>query len=373
MAINGQYIERSLIKSFDFALLGITIALCSVGVGAIYSATLQSESVYLHELYARQSAWVFFSLVVMAVVIRVDYRVIERFAYLLFFLGIISLVMVEISGKTVGGSQRWLSMGGFNLQPSELVKVIVIIACARILDDMDKDGGLTLIDLLKPAILISIPFMIVATQPDLGTAIIYFIILAGIAFINGVHRNTLVGMASALAFLAPVAWYLLKPYQKTRILTLLNPEADPMGRGYHIIQSKIAVGSGGLWGKGIFNGTQSKLNFLPEKHTDFIFSVVAEEVGFFGSMLLIALFFFLVMRIIDTAIHSKDKFGSLIAGGVATMFSFNIIYNIGMTLGLFPIVGVPLPFISYGGSSLLTNFVAIGLVLNISMRRFSVK
>jgi len=224
---------------------------------------------------------------------------------------------------------------------------------------------------LKPAFFAAIPFLIVARQPDLGTALIYIILFASITLFAGIKKRIIIQTAALMAILAPLFWLFLKPYQKKRILTLLDPESDPMGQGYQIIQSKIAIGSGGLWGKGLFEGTQSKLNFLPAKHTDFIFSVVAEEVGFVGSIILIVIFFFFIMRVMETAIHSKDKFGALIAVGVGSMITFNLLYNIGMTLGLLPIVGLTAPFISYGGSSLLTNFIGIGLVLNVSYRRFA--
>jgi rod shape determining protein RodA len=366
-------LETSRLKNFDFALLGMALALSGFGALAIYSANMQSDSAYLNGLYLRQFVWIGVGLAAGGVAAWVDYRMIERFAYPIFLAGVIALALVEVSGRMAGGSQRWLHLGAFNFQPSELMKIAVIILVARILDDTDRDGNLGLRELIKPGLLVAIPFALVAKQPDLGTAGIYMILFAGIALFNGVHRGTLAKVIGAVALVAPAAWlFLLKPYQKKRVLTLLDPEADPMGQGYHIIQSKIAIGSGGLWGKGVFEGTQSKLNFLPEKHTDFIFSVIAEEIGFFGAFILILLFFFLIMRMVETLVHARDKFGALMVAGIAVMTSFHLLYNIGMTLGLFPIVGVPLPFISYGGSAMVTNAVAIGLVLNVSMRRFSV-
>ncbi|HEB70998.1 MAG TPA: rod shape-determining protein RodA [Nitrospirae bacterium] len=369
----GEYLKRGFWRNFDTTLLVITILLCAFGVVSIYSANLQSESPFLHGLYIRQIYWIGISLMVMGAVTLIDYRFIERMAYPLYFAGVITLVSVNYSGRIIGGSQRWISMYGFNLQPSELMKIIVIIFVARIFDDMRKEGNLGARDLIKPLILVSIPFLIVAKQPDLGTAVIYMILFASIAFFNGISRKLLLKAAGALALLAPAFWFLLKPYQKERILGILNPEADPMGHGYHIIQSKIAIGSGGMWGKGIFEGTQSKLNFLPAKHTDFIFSVFSEEVGFVGSMVLIAIFFLFIMRFIEVILHANDKFGSLVVVGIMSMIAFNFFYNIGMTLGLFPIVGIPLPFISYGGSSLLTNFIGVGLALNVSLGRYRVE
>ncbi len=369
---SSDFIEKGIGKNFDYILLGITIVLSMVGVVAIYSANLQSESHYLHGLYLRQLVWIAISLAGMMLVTFINYQHIERFVYPLFALGLGMLALVDVMGRVIGGSQRWISFAGFNFQPSELVKLLVIIVVARILVDTEKTGGLGIPDLIKPGLVIAIPFVMVARQPDLSTAGIFFIIFAGIAYFNGIKKATIVRLSALVTLVAPIGWYLMKPYQKKRILTMLNPEEDPMGRGYHIIQSKIAIGSGGVWGKGLFAGTQSKLNFLPEKHTDFIFSVVAEEIGFIGSLILLFLFLFLILRIIDTALNARDKFGSLVCAGVVVMISFNVVYNIGMTLGLFPITGIPLPFLSYGGSSLLTNFMAIGLVLNISMRRFMI-
>ncbi|MGK7345989.1 MAG: rod shape-determining protein RodA [Candidatus Nitrospinota bacterium M3_3B_026] len=368
--MTGEYLERRRWRDFDFALLGVTVLLLAAGVAAVYSANLQSDSAFLKNLYARQLYWIAFCLIAVVPVLLLDYHSIERMAYPLYFTGLGLLIMVEIIGREGGGAQRWLSFGGFNVQPSEIMKILVIILLARILDERDDTSDMGLKDLVKPALVAAVPFVMVAKQPDLGTATVYLAIFAGMALMTGVERRALGYITASAALILPVSWLMLKPYQKNRILTLLNPEADPMGQGYHIIQSKIAVGSGGLWGKGIFEGTQSKLNFLPEKHTDFIFSVVAEEVGLIGSLILIALFYFLILRILDVSINARDKFGSLAAVGVGVMMSFNFLYNIGMTLGLFPIVGIPLPFISYGGSSLLTNLVGVGLVLNVSLRRF---
>lgn len=365
-----EYLERGRWRKFDFTLIATALALCAIGVVAIYSANMNSDSALQQQYFVRQVYWISISLAAALLVFMIDYRLIERAAYPLFFLGAGSLILVDMIGREVGGSQRWLSLGGFNLQPSELMKIIIIILIARVMDDMNKDSEIGFRDLIKPAALVSIPFFMVAKQPDLGTAMIYIIVFAFMVFFTGIAKRTMIWIGAGISVSAPVFWFLLKPYQKNRILTIINPEADPMGQGYQAIQSKIAIGSGGVWGKGIFEGTQSKLNFLPAKHTDFVFSVVAEEVGFIGSVALIILFFFLIMRILDIALHARDRFGALVTAGVCAMISFNLLYNIGMTLGLFPIVGVPLPFISYGGSALLTNFICIGLVLNVSFRRF---
>ncbi|MBF0170712.1 MAG: rod shape-determining protein RodA [Nitrospinae bacterium] len=366
----GGSVEQGRFKDFDSMLLGMTLLLAAAGVLAIYSANMQSEP-HLQGLYLRQAMWIGIALVAAGIATAVDYHLIQRLAYPIYALLLSALIFVEVSGHIAGGAQRWLNLGGVNLQPSEMMKLAVIILTAHLLDAKESEENLGFRELAFPLLMVAIPFLLVAKQPDLGTAGIYLILFGGMALVNGIRKGTLVTVAGLVAILLPSGWFLLKEYQKNRILTLLNPEADPMGQGYHTIQSKIAIGSGGLWGKGIFEGTQSKLNFLPEKHTDFIFSVVTEEIGFFGSLVLIALFFFLVMRLIDIIRHARDKFGALLVTGVTIFISFHALYNMGMTLGLFPIVGVPLPFISYGGSSLVTNFIAIGLALNVSLRRFS--
>jgi rod shape determining protein RodA len=370
--MTGEYLTRSPVRSFDFVLAGCALLLCGVGALAIYSANLQSESAYIKNLYLRQAIWIGVAFVMMIAAAMFDYRTYERMAWPVYWVGVASVAYVTFAGKTVMGAQRWLTVGGMNIQPSEFMKIAIILLLTRMLDDLEKEGDLVLTELIKPLAFTLIPFLMVARQPDLGTAMIYLVIFTGMTLFHGVNKITIAKTVAALAALAPIGWLLLKPYQKNRVLTLLNPELDPMGKGYHIIQSKIAIGSGGLWGKGIFEGSQSKLNFLPEKHTDFIFSVISEEVGFIGSIVIIAIFFFLIMRIIEAAMHSRDKCGSLMVCGVATMITFNFVYNIGMTLGLFPIVGVPLPFISYGGSAIVANAIGLGLVLNVSLRRFNV-
>jgi rod shape determining protein RodA len=365
-----QYAQRRFFNVFDFPLLGLALLLCAAGVAAIYSANLQSESALMKSLYIRQLYWIALSLLAMAAAMMVDYRTLERFAYPLYSLGLMILGATLITGRAAGGSRRWIGLAGVNFQPSEIMKIVLIIALARMFDDMMKKENLGAADLVKPGLLTLAPFLMVAAQPDLGTAMVLLFLFILTAFFNGLRRSFVARVLGLMAMAAPAFWFLLKPYQQKRILTLLNPEGDPMGHGYHIIQSKIAIGSGGLWGKGIFMGTQSKLNFLPAKHTDFIFSVLAEEVGFFGAMALIAVFFILILRMMEVMGMAKDKFGSLLVMGVAGMISFNFIFNIGMTMGLFPVVGIPLPFISYGGSALIANFIGLGLILNVSMGRF---
>jgi len=363
-------VEKRLSANFDWFLFGMTLVLSGIGILVIYSANLNSQSEAFHSLYVRQLWWCFYGMAALLMVLCIDYRMLARFAYPIYFVNVVMLVFVLMDSPTIGGSQRWVLLGPMNFQPSEVMKIVLIITLARYFDDRKVSGRYNLTELVKPAILVGIPFLLVAKQPDLGTASIFLVIFFFITVMNGMKFRSLIKLIAGGIVVLPVFWFSLKEYQQQRILTLINPEADPLGKGYQIIQSKIAVGSGGFLGKGLFKGTQSKLDFLPAKHTDFIFSVWSEELGFLGATVVLFLYLIFLLRMIDLIYQAKDKFGSLIVVGIVSILSFHIIFNVGMTLGLFPVVGIPLPFMSYGGSSLFTTLVAVGLLLNISMRRF---
>ena len=261
-------------------------------------------------------------------------------------------------------------MGFFSFQPSEIVKIFVIFALARYFSRREYPQGLGFRNLVGPGLLVGAPFVLILIQPDLGTALhLAFACLSVLMFLK-VRRSVLLALGGFLALAMPFVWHFLKAYQKQRIMTFLNPEKDPLGAGYHIIQSKIAVGSGQFWGKGFLKGTQSQLRFLPEQHTDFAFSVFAEEWGFAGSAVMLILFLALFVFGLQIVKRSQDRFGALLALGLLALIFWQMIINISMVTGLMPVVGIPLPFISYGGSSLVTIFVAVGFLLNISMRRF---
>jgi rod shape determining protein RodA len=300
----------------------------------------------------------------------VDYQYLGRGAYLLLALGILLLIAVFMVGRVASGARRWLVLGPLSFQPSEAVKVFLVLSFAQYFTEARRQGGLRCRDLLIPLFMVGVPFALVAKQPDLGTALVLFFMACILIFASGFPLKILLSIMGGGLIIMPIGWNFLKDYQKVRIITLLNPDFDPLGAGYHSWQSKIAIGSGGFWGKGFLAGTQSGLNFLPEKHTDFIFAVFAEEWGFVGTAALIVLYLSLVLRGISIAYTSKDRLGSLIATGVVAMLSVYILFNIGMTVGLTPVVGLPLPLFSYGGSSMLATMVAIGLLLNIRMRRF---
>jgi rod shape determining protein RodA len=284
---------------------------------------------------------------------------------------VVLLLLVLVAGKTSMGATRWLHLGFFNIQPSEPMKIVIIMTFARFFTSFQTMQGLSLRELGLPLLILAVPALLIMKQPDLGTAIMIILIVGTIILYVGVRWSTIVTLVLAAIPSGYVGWhYLLRDYQKNRILNFVNPERDPLKSGYHLIQSKIAVGSGGLSGKGFMLGTQSQLRFLPEQHTDFAFSVFAEEWGFVGCLVVIVLYLLLVLWGLQVAARCNDRFGSLLAVGVTTMLGWHIIINMGMVIGLFPVVGVPLPFFSYGGTSMVTSMIGIGVLLNISMRRF---
>jgi rod shape determining protein RodA len=294
----------------------------------------------------------------------------DRWSQPIYFVGIVLLLVVLFYGKYVGGSKRWLIIGPVSFQPSELVKIAVILALAHYYSKDAKTRGFTLRELIRPAMIVMLPVILIVMQPDLGTAGLLVLIAGSITVFVKIERRSFAFLIACGTILVPLIWFFLKEYQKKRILVFLNPDRDPLGAGYHIIQSKIAIGSGMLSGKGYLKGTQNALSFLPEEHTDFIFSVLAEEWGFLGSIALVLLFLILIIWGLNVAYGCREPFGTILAVGVTAMIFWQAFINIGMSMGLLPVVGVPLPFVSYGGSSVLTTAISIGLLLNVSMRRF---
>jgi rod shape determining protein RodA len=340
-----------------------------VGVLVIYSANHGRPEEYFRSLYIKQIYWILYGLVALCIALIVDYRVLSRHAYLIYFITLMGLVYVLINGTVVSGSRRWIHIGSVSIQISEFAKIALIIVLAKYFESGKVQGKFQFRDLVIPFLLTAIIGGLIVVQPDLGTTMIIFFIF--LIFLTAIEFNyrTLLKLFALGTLLTPFLWFVLKDYQKTRVFTLFNPELDPLGAGYHTIQSKIAIGSGELWGKGLFGGTQSRLNFLPEKHTDFIFSVFAEETGFAGVLVLLTIYLVIIMKGLHIAFRAADRFGLFMALGLIGSIAFYVIFNIGMTMGLFPVTGVPLPLMSYGGSALVTNFFAIGLLLNIEMRR----
>jgi rod shape determining protein RodA len=363
-------IDRRMLLNIDWMLLLLVFGIGALGLITVYSATNGRLETHLDGLYLKQIYWFCAGLALMVVVTLVDYQHLSRGAYLLLVLGILLLAGVFAFGRVASGARRWLTIGPLSIQPSEIVKVFLVLSFARYFTDIRRDGGLRLRDLLIPCVMVVVPFVLIAKQPDLGTALVLFFVACTLVFASGFPLKILLSLMGVGVIALPISWIFLKDYQKVRVITLLNPDFDPLGAGYHSWQSKIAIGSGGFWGKGFLAGTQSGLNFLPEKHTDFIFAVFAEEWGFVGTAVLLVLYMALVLRGLSIAYTSKDRLGSLIATGVVAMLSVYILFNIGMTVGLTPVVGLPLPLFSYGGSSLLATMIAVGLLLNIRMRRF---
>ena len=297
-----------------------------------------------------------------------DYKVLGKMANTLYGINMLMLLAVMFIGQSALGAQRWIQLGPISLQPSEFSKLIMIIALADMLDR--KKGQLNSFQDIIPIFLyVGIPFLLVLKQPDLGTSLVFMAILFGMIFIAGIRTKLLMIIFGAGITFMPFFWHFLKDYQKQRLTVFIDPYVDPLGSGYHIIQSKIAIGSGMLFGKGLFGGTQSQLYFLPENHTDFIFAVIGEELGFVGAALILLLYFIVLYRGIKIAGSARDNFGMLLATGITSMLAFHVLVNVGMTAGIMPVTGIPLPLMSYGVSALTTNMISIGILLNIYMRR----
>ncbi|MSN24417.1 MAG: rod shape-determining protein RodA [Geobacter sp.] len=363
-------IDRRLLTNFDLILAGLVIVVCLLGIMNIYSATTPYKVIGT-AYYIKQLYWMLAGITISMLVCSVDYHILEDLSYWFYGFLILLLLAVLLFGRSSMGAKRWLNLGLFNIQPSELMKIVIIITFARFFNNFHSVGGLTIRDVLFPLGILALPAALIMKQPDLGTAVLVILIATSMTFYIGLRWTTIV---SFVCVTIPVIWlgwaHFLRPYQKNRVLDFLNPERSRLGSGYHIIQSKIAVGSGGIAGKGFIKGTQSQLRFLPEQHTDFAFSVFAEEWGFVGCLLLIAIYMSLVLWGLNIARRCNDRFGGLLAVGVTSMLFWHIVINMGMVIGLFPVVGVPLPFFSYGGTSMITSMVGIGLLQNVSMRRF---
>jgi rod shape determining protein RodA len=363
-------LDRRLILNFDWTLLVLVLLLSGIGLVNIYSTGFSLTDFHRTPLYVKQIQWILLGIAGMAVAFFVDYRFLGRHAYTVYGISVILLLVVSAAGYTTRGSQRWIAIGGFTFQPSELVKLTIILALAKYFDRHQLGRNCRLRELFIPFLIVMIPFLFILKQPDLGTGLILLILFLSVVFFVGIDWRSFLTAAAGGIILAPIGWYLLKDYQKERILTFFNPERDPLGSGYHIIQSMIAVGSGGLIGKGFLKGSQTQLKFLPEQQTDFVFSVFAEEWGFIGGMILVVMFLSLILWGLKIVVHSKDYLGAIVAFGITMLIFWEVFINVGMVLGILPVVGIPLPFLSYGGSSMVVLMTAVGLLMNISVRRF---
>ncbi len=359
---------KRIVRNLDWWLLGAVLVLMSCGLILIESATYSfAESTGRAWHVDRQATFMIVALIMAAVSLKFDYRVLKSYATYMYIGNVILLLAVMVFGVTMLGAQRWIQIGPVSFQPSEFAKVFLIICLAAFMEKR-IEWLESFKDYLPVFCYIFIPFILVMKQPDLGTSLTFIAILLGMIFVSGFKYNWFAKLSVLFVALLPAFWMILKDYQKNRIRVFLDPELDPFGSGYHVIQSKIAIGSGGFFGKGWLEGTQSQLNFLPENHTDFIFAVVGEEFGFIGCVFIISLYMIIIWRAITIALNAEDDFGTLLAVGVASMFMFHIVVNIGMTAGVMPVTGVPLPFLSYGVSSLTTNVALVALLQNIKVR-----
>ena len=362
-------LSKRLLRRTDLTLIAATAAIVIMSLVIIGSAThVNTPSEERYWFVQRQGISILVDIGLAIFLMNFDYKVLQRYGHHFYEFNLILLVLVMLIGQTALGAQRWIALGPISIQPSEFSKLIMIISLAAILE---KKGGKinTLKGLLPVAAYVGVPFILVLKQPDLGTSLVFLAIFVGMIFIAGIRLRLLMGFFVAGMAALPVVWHFLKDYQKMRIMVFLDPNVDPLGAGYHIIQSKIAIGSGMLFGKGLFGGTQSQLNFLPENHTDFIFSVVGEELGFVGCVILLLLYLVILWRGLQIARDASDTFGRLLAVGIISMIAFHVLVNVGMTMGIMPVTGIPLPLMSYGVSSLTTNIMAIAILLNIRLRR----
>ncbi len=371
-------LDRRQFANLPWGFVGLIMAIALIGLVTVYSATYTPKGP--SPLFYKQLVWMALGLAVMVCAVIPDYHTFGRYAYVLYAASLVFLVLVMLVGRTGMGAQRWLPLGPFAFQPSELAKISLTLALARYFAEDPKRGGYNLRDLAVPGAMVLVPFLLVVKQPDLGTAMMLLLTSSLIIMIAGIRMRavlivalTCTTLVASVFLVTPVRnkiWGSLKPYQQNRIRSFIDPSIDPLGTGYHANQSKIAVGSGQLTGKGFRKGTQSQMAFLPERHTDFIFAVLAEERGFVGAAVLIVLYLTLLLTGVDTAKNAKDRLGMLMAGGIVSMLSMYVFINIGMAIGIAPVVGVPLPLMSYGGTSIIATFLALGLLLNIQTRRF---
>ena len=361
--------NKRLLMRMDFTLIAAVLGILAMSLVVIGSATHVNEA-RMGQFYfvQRQGLFAIANIGIVFFLMNFDYKALQGCGNKLYIFNLIMLLAVMLVGHSALGAQRWIQIGPINLQPSEFSKIKMIVCGAGVLEE--RVGRLqSLRDLIPVALYVGIPFILVLKQPDLGTSLVFMAIFFGMVFACGIKLRLLFGIFAAGVAMMPVLWQFLKDYQKMRIMVFLDPNVDPLGSGYHIIQSKIAIGSGLLYGKGLFEGTQSQLHFLPENHTDFIFAVVGEELGFVGASILLLLYLVVLWRGIKIAVDASDMFGRLLAVGITSMLAFHVLVNVGMTTGIMPVTGIPLPFMSYGVSSLTTNMLAVAVLLNIHIRK----
>jgi rod shape determining protein RodA len=359
LTVTGRVLDA---LHLDSPLLLAVLAVCAAGLVVLFSAAGEDLGVFL-----RQAMRVGLALVVMVAVAQIPPRVLRAVAPFLYAAGVLLLIIVAVKGDIAMGAQRWLDLGVVRFQPSEIMKIAVPLACAWFLHDRPLPPDFLTLCVLAVAILV--PTLLIAEQPDLGTALLVAAGAMMVVLIAGLQLRYILGVAVLVVGAVPIVWHFLHDYQRQRVLTFLNPQTDPLGAGYHTIQSQIAIGSGGLFGKGYMNGSQAQLEFLPERSTDFIFAVIGEEWGLVGLFVLLALYLIVIARGLFIAAQAQDTFTRLIAGGLTLLFAVYVFVNSGMVAGLLPVVGVPLPLVSYGGTSMVTLMAGFGILMSIHSRR----
>jgi rod shape determining protein RodA len=359
-----MYLSR---RDIDWTLLLVTLIICAVGILQIYSATRETDYT---SAWWKQILYIVGGLIFMWIAMTIDYHSLLHWVGPLYGVSVVALLVTGLVGQRAYGSTRWIPLPfGIHLQVSEFVKLVIILLVARYLTDLRSDE-LEIKEMLKLAGLVLVPAALVLKQPDVGTASTYLAVMVACSFLAGLRWKYVAVIAVVAVVVLPIGVRFLSDYQKARIESFLDPESDPQGKGYHVIQSEIAVGSGGMFGKGVTKGSQTQYGFLPVAHKDFIFSTFAEEHGFVGAVVMLSLLFVLVMRVVQNAQTAPDRSGMYICMGVAALLLFHTLVNVGMVAGLMPVTGIPLPFMSFGGSSIWTFFLALGMVNNVRLRRF---
>jgi rod shape determining protein RodA len=362
-------IERRLLPSLDLNFLGTAIVIAAIGCMLIYSATYFGDPTLY--IFRKQLLWMAIALVLMSIVIVIDYHVLFDIAPILYGIGVTLLTYLLIWGKLRAHTKAWIQLpGGFQFQPSEFMKIFTALMLAKFFDS-NEHAYLNLRSFAMAMAIIGTPVLLILAQPDFGTAATFAPLVAVAMFFGGMRWRFWVILGLVVLTALPLGWkFFLKGYQKERIMIFLNPERDPLGSGYQVTQAKIAIGSGGIHGKGFKNGTQAKLEYLPARHTDFIFAVLGEEWGFIGVVIVLGLYLFLIVQSLSFAKHARDRGGTFLIIALICFFIFHILINVSMQIGVLPTTGIPLPLISYGGSSTMMFFISIGLMLNVDMRRF---
>ncbi|RJX17719.1 MAG: rod shape-determining protein RodA [Desulfobulbus sp.] len=365
--------DRRLIHYFDWVMLLLLLLVCGMALANLFSSTWNGGP-HASPIFYKQLYIMLFGVILILPLVSFDYKELDTLGFIFYGMVLLLLVYAAFFVQSIAGTQRWIDLGFFRLQPSEPAKLVLVVVLASYFSRQEVGEGLGLLDLIKPGVLTAVPFVLIMIQPDLGTAMMLAILFCSMILFVKLRWTTIAALGVLGITAAVVFWkFLLKEYQRNRIETFLNPEGDPMNQGYQIMQSKIAVGSGQAFGKGFMEGTQGHLHFLPERHTDFAFSVWAEEWGFAGSVFFLGCYFFMLLWGINIALSARDKFGALLAFGLVMLIFWQAVINLLMIMGWLPVVGIPLPLFSYGGSSLLTTMLCVGLLMNIRMRRYQIK